>query len=201
MKTGNNLSRVSISIAALLVSFFVPRPAAPSTKIVLFSDVSSEKELALSYLTVQVDFALVDSYVVITIENDSPFEISALYFNTTDQVAGLSIDESPDPSWAVAMNAGNGEPTTADGFGVFDWVITFGEGTSRLPAYDIEEGASLTVLALTMTAVGRMVGADLLDAPTSAGAWAALKFVSVSGSGLDMPESVFGAAVAEPTVQ
>ena len=125
---------------ALAVCLFGPCPAEASTTL-QFSDFSSD-ETPPGDLTAIVTFTVDDSKLIIEINNTSAYHIAQLYFNTDESLTDLDFSTSPNPDWTIS-GSGASQEERADGFGLFNWLIDFGSGDSRLDA-------EITTLALNM---------------------------------------------------
>jgi len=173
---------------ALALCLVGPCPAQADT-ILQFSDVSSDETLA-SVLTAIVTFEVSGNQLLIDIDNQSNYQIAQLYFNTDDTLTGLVFSNSPNPEWAIS-GTGEFQGEQADGFGLFNWLIDFGSGDSRL-------GASPPTTSLTLDMTGTTSEATIGSKwstipPGEIQALAAMKFEAGPAG-----DSAFGAVVPIP---
>jgi hypothetical protein len=151
------------------------------------SGISSEPTIAPSLLGAGLDFVVTDGdTLTLTVDNQSEFDIMAIFFNASSSVTGLTLDSGP-KKWLLA------DAMTAGSFGSFDFALVVPANKAGKDGFD--PGGS-TVFALTLTSDGLVDGWDFtaeLSVDGDVSAYAAAMFEGKSGE-------VLGAAqVPEPS--
>lgn len=139
----------------------------------------------------RLEFTVAGESLILTIVNDTPldvgFDIDAIFFNTSVDVAGLILEPTVD-GWLLHPDQ------RADGFGTYDWALVSDHGhdpfeispqTSRIFHFDISGVAPFSASDFT-TEFSRIP-------PGDTPALAAVKFVNGPHD-----DSAFGAVVPEP---
>ena len=214
-----------VSAAALLVlsSFLFVGTAGATT--LFFSDLVSQQPnncgrgghdpcITAGELSGSVDFTVTGATTVdITLTNSATNEltISALYFSVSSNVTGLtlisafhSFEGDVLAGWSLNASTGDGGPTHGDGFGVHDFSLIDGMGTST---DKIGVGESI-VFSLTIAGTGGYTMSDFIQFSEQTGGGtntltlAAAKWDNGDGS-LNFPiednDSGFGAVIPEPS--
>ena len=194
---------VLVLAAAVLAAGFV-RPAAATT--ILLSDLTSDSTPA-SQLDATLSFDVVGTTLAIGVTNltsdPAAFNISAIYFNSSDDVTGLTFSGGP----GSCPNAGcpwdlfaSGSFTRAAGFGVFDWAII----SNDTMATGVIAPLDTATFEFDITGIGPFdmsdFGTEFSSIPPGfTPAIVAVKFIQCSGAGCVAPDdSAFGAAIPEP---
>ena len=111
--TGSGLV-IAIGIAA--IGF--PEPLHAGTVLTL-SDFSSD-ETSADVLDATLAFSVSGSVLTLSVSNETtspnPFDLSAIYFNATSEVAGLALTGAP-AGWELLV------VQSADGFGTYDFAL------------------------------------------------------------------------------
>jgi hypothetical protein len=109
--------------------------AAPShAAVVTLSQLSSD-ETDPALLQATLEFIVSGDTLVLTVSNDSAFQIHQVYFNASDNVAGLTLT-SPTSGWSLQTNK------SADGFGQFDFALIGDNGIPKIGLQTILAGDS-----------------------------------------------------------
>ena len=180
------IGRVTSGLLLLgVVLFSFGASAAPIT--IFLSEMSSDSTPAADLdgsMTFEVTGA---SELTITVANSSAFEINAIYFNADSIVTGLTLDATSDAALAGwDFITGGGNPTKADGFGVFGYALDAGTTIG---------GASSLEFVFTIAGTGPYTETDftnVLSVPPPPSNLAAIAAKFASGPGDD---SAFGASL------
>jgi hypothetical protein len=190
-----------LGVAALTVGFALP--AAANT--ILLSDLSSDDTPA-AQLNASVSFDVVGTTLIIDVTNltldPAAFNISAIYFNSSDNVTDLTFTDGPGSCpgggcrWDVFASSNS---TRAAGFGAFDWAIisnhankgAIGPSDTATFEFDISGTGPFQMSDF---------GTEFSTLPPGQFAsLVAVKFVQCSGSAcIANDDSAFGATVPEP---
>jgi len=189
------------SLLFSLLAVLTFAPAASSTTIVL-SELSSDATPAI-LLDATVDFDVVGTILTVTVFNQTTlpdeYEIVELFFNSSDDVTGLTLDLAGTKTcpaiqckWDLFAGSGMTGQTVADGFGFYDWALKSNSNPGKIVA------GETFVFEFTIAGVGPFdmsdFATDLSQAPQGdTPALVAAKFVTGPGD-----DSAFGATVPEP---
>jgi hypothetical protein len=204
-RTGRTAARerrlvVLLGAAALSLAFALPATATT----IHVSDLSSDDTPA-SQLDANVSFDVVGTTLFIGVTNltDDPaaFNISAIYFNSSDDIADLIFSDGPGSCpvgscrWDVFASSND---TKAGAFGTFDWAIISNDKKGAIAPSDT------AIFEFEISGSGPFDMSDFgtefsTIPPGKFPSLVAVKFVQCSGSAcIQNDDSAFGAAIPEP---
>ncbi|MHC4976760.1 MAG: hypothetical protein ACYTF7_09165 [Planctomycetota bacterium] len=179
------ISRAMRTICAIGAATLVG--AGASGAMITLSTHSSD-ETPPNVLDASMDFSVVGDQLTLTLTNTTAwpadYEITAIYFNGTSNVTGLSMN-APVAGWSFST------AETADGFGLFDFALIDGMGAELLPG-------DSQVFSFTISGTATDIDFTTDFATTPPGdtpAIAVAKFQSGPGD-----DSAFGAYIPTPGV-
>lgn len=112
------MNRVGIFVGIGIVAFALTGKLHAGTVLTL-SDFSSD-ETAAEVLDATFTFSVTGSVLTLSVANETAdpfaFDLSAVYFNTTPEISGLSLIASP-AGWEMLVSQ------SADGFGAYDFAL------------------------------------------------------------------------------
>lgn len=152
---------MQISRAFLLVALVLGWSGAAAATTVGLSQYSSDGTPAQQFAA-NLTFDVVGNNLTITIDNlsnlySSGFDLTAIYFNTSDDITGLALSTA---GWDLSP-PGLPPDTMADGFGSFDWSLRV-LGDINDPLATTVGAGETGVISLMLTCAGGAT-CDMLD--------------------------------------
>jgi hypothetical protein len=155
----------SVSSTALLAvlgfAFFASAPAAAT--LIGLSEMSSEQDeggTPPGALLANLDFVVNGSTLELTVYNTfanvygNSYSINEVFFNTSDDVAGLSLVPPTDPDWRLSTNR------MRNGFGTFDYLLQV-QGNFNKSTATVQSGTTQTLYLEISCAVAATC--DMMD--------------------------------------
>jgi hypothetical protein len=181
-----------LSLGSAVAVLLLVVPAGATT--ISLSDMSSEQEeggTPPSVLTADVTFTVVGTTLTLDVNNTSNYDIVDLYFNSSANISGLSLNQPPThPDWLL------GGPETVGSLGTYDHHVTV-SGNSNQSGATILDGTSAS-LEFSFVCGGICDMSDFTIDGDEGKALAA-KFVHGGDAFGDPDDSAFGASpVPEP---
>lgn len=144
-------------------------------------------------LTATLHFDVIGTTLVLGVDNQSQFDITAIYFNASSDVGGLLLGAvsgtDDDAGWSLVTS---GNKTKAAGYGTFDFMLER-KGKAAGPGGHKGVLAGTTAsFTFDVSGTGPVDGTDFHDG-TSEGYLAAAKFQKGPGD-----DSAFGTVTPEP---
>jgi len=181
---------VRVGVACALTAALVSFGTATNAATLQLSDLSSDATPA-SDLDAVLETSVNGSNLVLTLSNDSNYEITEIYFNFTDNVTSLSEKGNFPSGWSLQLFD---QPT--DGFGSFDAALVL-VGTTSIPSFGSEQfpmkiqGTTPFLDTDFTTEFSNVLGGGTAS-------WAAAKFENGPGGDFAFGASTPNASTPEP---
>jgi len=138
----------------LLLIAIVASWTTASASTITLSNASNGPGLDASLLAATVQFEVTDpSTLTLTVSNDSAnYDVVAVFFNAAANVTGLSLASGP-KDWKLEDSSKKGNPSDADSFGTFDYVVWVKGKGETVGAFHTPESGSRMLLGLGLVAL------------------------------------------------